>query len=328
MRAPTTSWWWNDTPFEPIERVFGLPTSWSSAAIRTMSSGRVLATTAIVWASTSLWRWIGSCSTRMAGSSGSTTSAMPVSTRNHRPALGSSTTSSLPSSSRTRSADTISSRSTSCRDRGDQVVVGRQAVAGEEPGRPQHPQRVVGEGHLGRQRRAQHAGGQVGHAAERVDELGHLALGAGDAQRHGVDREVAPRQVGLDLVGEGHVRLAGVGGVGLGPVGGDLEDRVALLQARRCRTGRPGPTPRRPSPLTSSVVRSGRASVVRSMSPARGPAEHEVADDAADEVEALPGRVEALRQRAHLVEDRAQALGDHRARVGGPRRRSEPDRRA
>ena len=35
--------------------------------------------------------------------------------------------------------------------------------------------------------------------------------GAGDPQRHGVDGEVAAGQVGLDVVGEGHVGLAGVG---------------------------------------------------------------------------------------------------------------------
>ena len=35
MRAPTTSWWWKLTPPGPIERVLGLPTSWSSAARRT-----------------------------------------------------------------------------------------------------------------------------------------------------------------------------------------------------------------------------------------------------------------------------------------------------
>jgi hypothetical protein len=79
MRAPTTSWWWNDTPLGPMERVLGLPMSWSSAASRTTSLGDVLAVTAMVCVSTSLWRWMGSCSTRMAGSSGRNSSARPVS---------------------------------------------------------------------------------------------------------------------------------------------------------------------------------------------------------------------------------------------------------
>ena len=154
----------------PMDRVLGLPTSWSRAARRTMRSGRVLATTAMVWASTSLWWWIGSCSRRMAGSSGRNSSARPVSTRNHRPADGSSTTISLSSSSRIRSADTISSRSrVRPHRRRPAPAVGRQPVAGDEAGGPQHPQRVVGEGHLGRERGPQPAGGQVGGAVEGVD---------------------------------------------------------------------------------------------------------------------------------------------------------------
>ena len=58
--------------------------------------------------------------------------------------------------------------------RADQGGVGREAVARDEPGGPQHPQRVVGEGHLRRQRRAQHARGQVGDPAEGIDELRRL----------------------------------------------------------------------------------------------------------------------------------------------------------
>ena len=63
MRAPTTSWWWNITvPVGPNDRVFGLPTSWNKAANRSRRSGEVFSTTAMVWARTSLWRWMGSCS--------------------------------------------------------------------------------------------------------------------------------------------------------------------------------------------------------------------------------------------------------------------------
>ena len=38
-------------------------------------------------------------------------------------------------------------------DRRDEVAVGLEAERGHEPGRAQHPQRVVGEGTLGRLRR-------------------------------------------------------------------------------------------------------------------------------------------------------------------------------
>ena len=56
----------------PIARVLGLPTSWNRAPTRrteALGPGR-WRTTAMVWVSTSLWRWIGSCSRRIAASSG------------------------------------------------------------------------------------------------------------------------------------------------------------------------------------------------------------------------------------------------------------------
>ena len=106
-----------------------------------------------------------------------------------------------------RSAETIGEPLGHRLDRVDQVGVGLELVAGEEAGGPEHAQRVVGEGLLGRQRRAQHLGGQVGRAAEGVDER----RGVGQRQRHGVDGEVAPGQVGLDVGGEDDVGLAGVG---------------------------------------------------------------------------------------------------------------------
>ena len=69
----------------------------------------------------------------------------PCSTSNHRPLAGLSTTISLSSSSRMRSADTISSRLAHRRHRLDQPVNGLKVVPGDEPGGPQHAQRVVGE---------------------------------------------------------------------------------------------------------------------------------------------------------------------------------------
>ena len=99
----------------------------------------------------------------------------------------------------------------------DQSLVGLEAEPGREPGRPQHAQGVVGKGDLRIQRRPQPPGGQVGQAAEGVDQLE-----VGKTQGHGVDGEVPADEVVLDAVAEGHLGLAGVGVVGLGPVGGDL----------------------------------------------------------------------------------------------------------
>src|SRR5664280_3650263 len=110
MRAPTTSWWWKVTPPSTKARVLGLPTSWKSAARRSRRSGPVLSTTARVWASTSLCRWIGSCSRARPGSSGRNSSARPVRTTNHRATEGTGTVTILSSSSRSRSAETMASR--------------------------------------------------------------------------------------------------------------------------------------------------------------------------------------------------------------------------
>ena len=224
-------------------RVLGLPTSWNRAASRSSRSGPVLSTTAMVWASTSLWRWIGSCSRARPGSSGRNSSASPVSTRNHSAADGTGDHQSLSSSSRIRSADTIASRSCVGAHRVDQRRVGRQVVAGDEAGRPQHPQRVVGEGHLGGERRAQPAGGQVGRARR----TGRSAPARAGARAMALTVKSRRDRSASMAVGELDVGLAGVGVVGLGPVGGDLVDLRRRVGSRWCRTACPGSRPRRPS---------------------------------------------------------------------------------
>ena len=187
MRAPTTSWWWNDARPCSNDRVFGLPTSCSNAASRSTRSGLTFWTTAIVCARTSLWWWIGSCSSRIALSSGRNSSESFVRARNHRPGAGSSTTNSFESSSRIRSALTISSRPRCSPTASIELRHRLQPEAGDEPRRAQHPQRVVGERDGRRLRGAQPALDQVDRAVERIDEHG-----VGQPQRHRVDREVAP----------------------------------------------------------------------------------------------------------------------------------------
>ena len=55
-------------------------------------------------------------------------------------------------------------------DRGNELGIGLEPELRDEPRRPQHAQRVVEERHLGRERRAEPPGREVGRAAERVDE--------------------------------------------------------------------------------------------------------------------------------------------------------------
>ncbi len=167
----------------------------------------------------------------------------------------------LSSSSRIRSAETMDRRSWPASDRLDQFGGRLQLESGDEPGGPEHPQRVVGEGDLGVERRAQPVHGQVGQAVEGIDQLE-----IGKPQGHGVDGEVPTGEIVFDPVAEGHLRLAGVGPVGLGPVGGDLVLLAALSDSRWCRTACPGSRPRRPTRTPTASMASGRASVVKSRS--------------------------------------------------------------
>ena len=99
----------------------------------------------------------------------------------------------------------------------EQLGIGLEAEASGEAGGPQHPERVVVEGDPRVERRAQAPADQVGQAAVGVQQL-H----AGQLERHGVDREVPPREVDRDVVAEADLGLPGVRVVVLGPVRRDL----------------------------------------------------------------------------------------------------------
>ena len=253
MRAPTTSWWWKLTPPLANDRVFGLPTSWNSAARRTTQLGprvahdrdRVREHVLVRVDRVLLEPHRVELGEELVGRG-------RVSARNHSPALGSSTSSSFESSSRMRSALTISSRWRSSLDRVDELGIGLEAELRDEPRRAQHAQRVVEERDLGRERRAQAPRREVDRAAERVDELG-----LGQPQRHRVDGEVAAREVGLDVVGERDLGLAALGAVDLGAERGDLDRARRPCGSRRCRSAGPGAT--RGRPTAARVARRRRA---------------------------------------------------------------------
>ena len=89
----------------------------------------------------------------------------------------------------------------------DQVRRRDELIPGDEPSGAKHPQRVVTEADLRPDRRAQDTHGEIDRTVERVDQGGSVVV-AGQLQRHGVHGEIAARQVGLDLVGEHHMRFA------------------------------------------------------------------------------------------------------------------------
>ena len=161
-----------------------------------------------------------------------------------------------------RSSETMSSRARSRVTASTSAGVGDQAVAGDEPGGPQHPQRVVGERLLGR-RAASAAGRRPGRRPRRT---GRSAAGPGSDRamaltvksRRDRSASMASAKTTSGLRESGVVRL--------GPVGGDLDPPAVLAQRRWCRTACPGSRPRRPSPPPAPRSSSGRASVVKSRS--------------------------------------------------------------
>ena len=153
-------------------------------------------------------------------------------------------------------------------DGGDERGVRLELVPGDEARGPQHPQRIVGEADLRPERRAEHRVARSIGPAERIDELGHRR--AGELERHRVDREVAPREIGLDVVGEHDVRLARVVGVRLGPERRDLVDLRVARPVSRWAPIVPNLSPwvqiESAHPSRQRLISAGRASVVRSMS--------------------------------------------------------------
>ena len=242
-------------------------------------------TTAMVCRSTSLWRWTGSCSRARAGSSGRNSPARPVLTASHRPLAGSRPSSSLLSSSRTRSRDTIWSRSRRSAMAAWVSGVGTSAELGGEAGRPEHPQRVVLERHLRAGGGAQPLGGQVAEAAVGVDE------GAvGQLHGHRVDGEVAPGQVLVDRAPEGDLGLARVLAVGVGAEGGDLQPEVALADPDGAVAHPLQPHAVAPAPGPDDGQDLVGGGVGGQVDVGRGPVEQGVAHRPADQVQLVATR--------------------------------------
>ena len=170
--------------------------------------------------------------------------------------------------------------------RGDHVRGRGDAQLGDEPGRPQHPQRVVGERLERVGRRPQGAGGQVAQPAVRVGELVR-----GHRDGHRVHGEVAPAQVVDQRVAVRDLRVAADPVVPVGPVGGDLAAHAAHQHADRAELDAGGPRATEPGHQFQHGLRAGVGGEVEVF---RGPAEQRVPDRAADEVQLVAGADEDL----------------------------------
>ena len=196
---------------------------------------------------------------------------------------------------------------------GHDVHLDVEAELGGEAGGPHDAQGVVVEGLLGADGGAQDAGAQVGQAAAGVDELE-----VGQAQRHGVDGEVAAGEVPGEGVAIGHLGLARADLVGLGAVGGDLHDGGALARA----DGAEGPA-HVPGGLAPGgqdllgLLGAGRGGQVQVVG---GDAEEGVPHRPADQGDLVPGAHEGVpqgRQGGGQALERLTGLGRQAAVLGG-----------
>ena len=161
---------------------------------------------------------------------------------------------------------------------------------------------------------------QVGDAVEGVDQLQ-----VGQREGHGVDGEVPAGQVGLDGVGEHHIRLAARRLVGVGAMGGDLHAPVAPAQADRAEPLALGP--HRIGPAGHDPLDLVRPGIGREIQVGRRtePPEHGVAHDAPDQVETVPAGREQRSQLARLLDQWPQPLRYHdRSEYRGAADRPQP----
>ena len=179
-------------------------------------------------------------------------------------------------------------------DRRDQLRHRRDAELRHEPRRAQHAQRVVHERDLGGERGAQHERDEVGCTVERVDERG-----LGNGQCHRVHREVASREVGLDVVGVLDFGLAAVGPVRVGAVRGELEVTTALDRADRPERTALGPDGVRPREQQAFDRFGARAGGDVDVPALEVEVEEGIAHGAADEVRLVAVGREDLTELAH-----------------------------
>ena len=184
-----------------------------------------------------------------------------------------------------------------CPDPGQRPRLHREPERRRQPDGSDHPERVLLEAGARVADRAEHAGNHVGETVVRVHERRRLAWSR--APGHGVDREVAARQVEFDGVAElDAVRSPEVGVVVVGPEGRDLEDLAVTPDGD-------GPEP--------VLVDGAREEIdepfgqrVRGEIPVHGPPpEDDVAQRPADDIRGLTGRPECLEQGADGGRDRA-----------------------
>ena len=183
ISAPTVSW-----PRKcPSAAVAGLPTSWRSAASRTIGRSAGAASTArSVWSQRSSPATLFWATPRCAASSGEMRSSIPVSAASRRPTDGRSAVISFSSSRAIRSPDRWRT-SAACSDRLERRGLDGEAQRCGEADRTDHPERVLREP-TDRDRRPREGGGPRDRPARRT---GRPARPAASPGRRGPPQAIA-----------------------------------------------------------------------------------------------------------------------------------------
>ncbi len=142
-----------------------------------------------------------------------------------------------------------------------------------------------------------------------------MELEVREGQRHGIDGEVPPPQVGFHFRAEGHLRLAAIRGVGLGPVGGDLEVAVSFAESDRPEALPLIPNGISPAPHRLLGLFGGSVGSQVEVAVRIEPSQECIPHHAPHQVQPVAGGLEPGSQFCRGVDQRSESVGHGHART-------------
>ena len=158
---------------------------------------------------------------------------------------------------------------------------------------------------------------QIGLATVGIQQVRcrRIPIGHGQPQGHGVDGEIAPREVGLNGIGKAHFGLARIGRIGLGAVRGDFVGTAIFFGPDGAELFPLGPYDI--GPTLQNRFDFIRASIgggveIHRLRGERSEFAHEqVAHGSANEIQPFPRCLEFCREGGQFLEDWGEAFGNH-----------------
>ena len=172
---------------------------------------------------------------------------------------------------------------------------------GDEPGGPQHPKRIIGEGHRRGGRGVQDPLPHRRESTQWIEEFSGSV--GGDSHRHRVGREVPSHEIVFEAISETHLRVSRHLVVAVGPESGDLEPLSGFPRTHGA-VGDPG-IPHRVGPRTHDLLHRLRRGIGGEIEVGGQSAENRVADATAHQIQLVTRCGE---QPADLTQQRILAL--------------------